>query len=77
LALATRRPRHQIRIADGADVLNLERDERLGDARSRDELDFQAVGLVHLNHGAEITLSKPEFRKVSVEHHDIGHFELH
>jgi hypothetical protein len=41
------------------------------------ELDLEIVGLVDLDHGAEISLSKAVLRQVPVEHHGLERLELH
>jgi hypothetical protein len=63
--------RHEIVVADLANILRAKRHERLRSTRCRDELHADRAGGAHLDHGAQIALTQAESRQVVSEHDDV------
>jgi hypothetical protein len=57
----------QIRVDNGSHVPDVERYQGFGPSGSRDELDFQAITFVDVDHRTEVTTPQTMVRKVLVQ----------
>src|SRR5471032_788279 len=70
-----RTDRNQIGVDNRTNIGNVEREEGLGLAGGRHELDLQGIRLIDLNDRAEVAELQTVARKVFVQHYNVERLE--
>jgi hypothetical protein len=63
--------RDQVTVLDTPNVVSREGHERLGLARSGDELDLEAIGFVDLDHRAKISTAQAALWEIPIDNHSV------